>query len=584
VNPSGLGGGTYSGTLTITPSSGTPAQVTVTLTVTVVSVLTATPASLSLTCQVPCASTTAATLQVSSTPPSTFVASATTQILTNWLVVTPISGSTPGTLTVSANAGTLSPGAYSGTIAIFPASGNATMVPVTLSVTTPPTLTVTPASLSFAYQSGAAPAPAAVQVSGSSSAETFAVSVTTQSGGNWLAVTPAAASTPMALSVSVNPSGLSGGTYNGTVTISRGNETPLAVAVGLTVTTPPTVTAAPTSLSFAYQSSGALPAPATLQVSGSASAVAFIASTATQSGGVWLTVSSTSGSTPATLSVSADPTGLTSGTYTGTVTITGTNGATGSTTVGVTLTVALSAPTISAVTNAASSRSGPIAPGEMVSIFGTAIGPPKAVSLTLNKDGTVATSLGGVQALFNNIPAPLTYVSGSQINAVVPYEMAGLLVPYVQIKYLGQTSNVISLTAAPASPALFTVNGSGTGSAVILNQDYSPNGPTHPAARGSYVVLYLTGEGQTSPPGVTGSVTAVSSKPPPLTPQPLLPVAVLIDGQPASVTFDGEAPTFISGILQINIQIPMNLPSGDLPIQVLVGTSSTQGGVTISVQ
>jgi uncharacterized protein (TIGR03437 family) len=97
------------------------------------------------------------------------------------------------------------------------------------------------------------------------------------------------------------------------------------------------------------------------------------------------------------------------------------------------------------------------------------------------------------------------------------------------------------------------------------------------------VVLYLTGEGQTAPAGVTGEVTTVSATIP-LTPQPILPVTVLINGQPANVAFYGEAPGLVSGVLQLNVQISANLPSGNLPILVLVGGSSSQNNVTVSAK
>ena len=54
-------------------------------------------------------------------------------------------------------------------------------------------------------------------------------------------------------------------------------------------------------------------------------------------------------------------------------------------------------------------------------------------SLTLDQNGKVSTSLGGVQVFFNGTPAPLTYVSDSQINAVVPYDVGGALSPSVVI-------------------------------------------------------------------------------------------------------------------------------------------------------
>ena len=185
--------------------------------------------------------------------------------------------------------------------------------------------------------------------------------------------------------------------------------------------------------------------------------------------------------------------------------------------------------------------------------------------------------------LIGGTPAPLTYVSATQINCVVRYEIQGLKSPFVQVSYQRQTSSVLQATSAPAVPALFTANGSGTGPAAAFNQDQTYNSPNNPGAKGSTVVLFMTGEGQTSPVGVTGKVTTVSLTPP-LTPQPLPPVAVLINGQPATVAWYGEAPTLVSGVMQLNVQIPPNVPSGNLPLQVSVGGSLSQNGVTVSVQ
>ena len=97
------------------------------------------------------------------------------------------------------------------------------------------------------------------------------------------------------------------------------------------------------------------------------------------------------------------------------------------------------------------------------------------------------------------------------------------------------------------------------------------------------MVVYLTGEGQTSPAGVTGKVTTVSSTPP-LTPGPLLPIAVTVGGQPATFTFAGEAPGFVSGVMQLNVVIPTNISTGDQPIVVTIGSNSSQTGVTVSLK
>jgi uncharacterized protein (TIGR03437 family) len=244
---------------------------------------------------------------------------------------------------------------------------------------------------------------------------------------------------------------------------------------------------------------------------------------------------------------------------------------------------AVALPTITAVVNAASFQAGPISPGEVITIGGSDLGPPTAAGLTLDQTGKVSTQVAGVQVQFGGFAAPLTYVSSTQINAVVPYEIQGLSNLSTVVTYESQTSNAFPTTATPTAPALFTSNGSGTGPVACLNQDYTYNGPVNPAPKGSYIVLYLTGEGQTAPQGVTGEVTVVSAVPP-LTPQPVLPVIVLIGGQSAFVAFYGEAPGFVAGVMQVNVQIPLNVPSGNIPLSVSVGGNSSQAGVTVSVQ
>jgi len=252
----------------------------------------------------------------------------------------------------------------------------------------------------------------------------------------------------------------------------------------------------------------------------------------------------------------------------------------------ITILGATSLPTIAAVVNAANFQSGPISPGEMVTLFGVAIGPTTPAYATIDSStGKLATTIGGVQVLFNGIAAPMIYVSSTQVSAVVPYEMASAASPGVSIKYAGQTSNAYQLTTMVTAPGLFTQNSSGSGPGCILNQDYSSNGPNNPAAKGSVVMVYLTGEGQTNPPSITGAITTATLPPPQVTPAPVsLPISVLINGQPAPYVYAGEAPGFVAGLMQLNAQIPPNAPSGALSIQISIGGNSSQNGVTISVQ
>jgi uncharacterized protein (TIGR03437 family) len=135
-----------------------------------------------------------------------------------------------------------------------------------------------------------------------------------------------------------------------------------------------------------------------------------------------------------------------------------------------------------------------------------------------------------------------------------------------------------------SAPALFAQNASGSGPGAILNQDNSLNGPDNPAAKGSIVQVYMTGEGQTNPPGITGAITTATLPPPQVTPAPVQPIQVLIDGQPALYTYAGEAPGLVAGVMQLNVQIPANVPSGALSIQVSIGGSMSQSGITVSVE
>jgi uncharacterized protein (TIGR03437 family) len=148
------------------------------------------------------------------------------------------------------------------------------------------------------------------------------------------------------------------------------------------------------------------------------------------------------------------------------------------------------------------------------------------------------------------------------------------------VRYLGQTSNVITVPVAATAPGLFTANRSGTGPAAVIY----PNPTLATATRGDIIVLYGTGEGVALDGNgqfvLTGSVTPGTS---PFS-RPLLMPVVLIDGQPATVIFYGEAPTFTTGLLQLNVQIPQNARSGDLPVVLRIGGVDSQANVMISVR
>jgi uncharacterized protein (TIGR03437 family) len=96
--------------------------------------------------------------------------------------------------------------------------------------------------------------------------------------------------------------------------------------------------------------------------------------------------------------------------------------------------------------------------------------------------------------------------------------------------------------------------------------------------------MFLTGEGQTNPPGVTGAITTATLPPPQVTPAPVLPIQVWIYGQPAVYTYAGEAPGNVAGVMQLNVRIPANVSLSGLPfVQVSIGGKMSQFGVDISL-
>jgi uncharacterized protein (TIGR03437 family) len=126
---------------------------------------------------------------------------------------------------------------------------------------------------------------------------------------------------------------------------------------------------------------------------------------------------------------------------------------------------------------------------------------------------------------------------------------------------------------------LFTSDLSGKGQGAILNQDYSVNTEAHPAAKGSVVMIYGEGGGQTDPPGIDGTVTGNI-----LATLVTTPVTVEIGGIQAEVLFAGAAPGLVNGVMQINARIPGGVPSGNVPVIVTVGSVSSQAGVTVAVR
>jgi len=234
-----------------------------------------------------------------------------------------------------------------------------------------------------------------------------------------------------------------------------------------------------------------------------------------------------------------------------------------------------SARIISSVANSATNLTGPVAPGEIVVIYGSGLGPAQTVQFQVS-GGQVATQLAGTTVLFNGVAAPVIYASATQTSAIVPYGVLGNSVQVV-VQYQGASSAPVTIPLAATTPGIFTADGSGRGAAAAINQDGSLNNASAPALAGSTVTFFATGEGVTLPAGVDGSVTVGALL------KPLAPVSVTIGGLPATVLFAAEAPNQVAGIMQVNVTVPDHLTLGAAPLVLTVGTALSQPGVTLAV-
>lgn len=210
------------------------------------------------------------------------------------------------------------------------------------------------------------------------------------------------------------------------------------------------------------------------------------------------------------------------------------------------------------VLNAASQASGPISPGEVVTLQGSFSGASPVI-------------------LFNGVAATVTYASANQVNLIVPFELNLGNPAEVQIEQ-EPTSTIISAEVASASPAIFSQSGSGTGPGAILNQDYSVNSSSQAADPGSVVMVYGTGFGMLEPLPADGQIAETLAT-------TTTPVTATIDGVPADVLYAGVAPGLITGVAQINIRIPDGATASPAaPILLSIGPFTTPPGVTVAIR
>ncbi len=207
---------------------------------------------------------------------------------------------------------------------------------------------------------------------------------------------------------------------------------------------------------------------------------------------------------------------------------------------------------------------GSVAPGTIVSIYGSNLAAEPTQSTS-----PLGTNLDDTSVLIGGISVPLYYVSPTQINAQVPFE----LTPGNQYQVIAVANGVPTATPAaiqltPAVPGIATFP---TSSAGVFSQgeiiaqhaaDYSLVTETSPAVPGESLIFYLAGLGATDNPVATGR-PALSN---PLS-HALGPLTLTLNGNSLQTEFVGLTPTAV-GLYQVDFQVPMGTANGDLKLVV----------------
>lgn len=229
----------------------------------------------------------------------------------------------------------------------------------------------------------------------------------------------------------------------------------------------------------------------------------------------------------------------------------------------------------SGIVNASDYSSGPFAPNSVLSIFGSNLSWYTAVPAASN-DSAAPTELAGVSVYVDNWPAPLLYVSGAQINFLVPvYQVAGAVT--VNVTREGVEGPTVTIALVDAAPALFDP---GAGFAIATHADGTLLTDAAPGQPGEIVVVYATGLGATDPNPVPGAAPQSAA---PI--ESLGSLTVSLDGAALPwylIKYAGVTPGCV-GLYQLNLEMPQNV-GADPVIQVSVGTQSSAGTPKIAVR
>lgn len=577
VNPAGLSPGLNTGTVNVSAPGAAAVAVAVRLTVTGPPDrprIQVSPASLQFTAEAGGAAPAPRNVQVTSPGGGLNIAAVPSAA---WITVSPASGPTPLAVSIGVNPAGLTAGSYSGSVTVSSAGVQPVAIPVGLTVgaAAVPVWSAVPANLRFQYRAGG-PAPAAQTLSVRSSVAGTAFSVSSDS---WIGATPSSGVAPADLAVTVNPSGLPPGEQTGFLAIQPVSGAPVRIPVSLVVTGPPApvLNLSRESVSLSYSVGGSLPDAPAIQVTSSGGPMPF----RVVNSAAWLEAVADKAETPATLRLRVAVAGLSPGSHTGTVSVIPASGEPRVLTVSLQVVSAdpqPQAPEVSSIVNSADQSPGAgVAPGAIVTVYGTGLGPSTPAGGRISS-GLFDTEAGGTRVWFGSVPAPVLFTSLNQVNVQVPFEIAGAVETPVFVEYRGVRSRSRTVRVVSAAPAVFTFGSGGQGPGAVLNEDFQVNSSSRPARRGSAVMIFANGGGVTEPGSATGVLADGVLR------RLRAETFVWIGGRRVPALYAGSSPGSVTGVIQINAVVPEVVSAGLVPLQIEVGGVMSQSGVTLAVE
>jgi uncharacterized protein (TIGR03437 family) len=229
-------------------------------------------------------------------------------------------------------------------------------------------------------------------------------------------------------------------------------------------------------------------------------------------------------------------------------------------------------PQIASIVSAADG-SPQVAPGGLISIYGTNLSP---VNVATNQI-PLPTALGDSCLTVNGLALPLIFTSSTQINAQLPFQAVGNVT--IILRTPGGVSDNYNLVIQPGAPAVFraSISGYDTPIPTVVRADNQTIVTTsNPVHTGDTLIVYLTGLGQTSP-AVAAGLPAPSN---PLAFAIVAPT-VTLGGVSLPVAYAGLTPGQV-GLYQINVTVPRNAPTGlTVPLNITQGSGATSVPVRV---